>query len=108
MAKQPEFKLTTFQSFDEVVRNGFKMRASDKPIILDLPINWDMDPFQDRNWMFNFHSFRFIDSAIQSYVDKDDKIFLRFCVDFFIDWYDWHIARGERSRFAFFFWTSGA
>ena len=48
------------------------------------------------------HSFRLIDSALLKWVESGDSSYLRFCLGFFMDWYQWHVADGKSSDYGFF------
>ena len=96
------FKLIKFQSFEQVCSEGFRMRAGGTPVDLSFPIDWNMNPFEDINWQFNLHSFRFIDSALLKWVESGDSSYLKFCLGFFMDWYQWHVADGKSSDYGFF------
>ena len=101
------FELAKNQSFEQACSEGFRMRSGDTPVDLSFPIDWNMDPFEAPNWQFNLHSFRFIDSALSEWLESGDSSYLRFCLDFFLDWYQWHVADGKNSDYGFFDMSCG-
>ena len=95
------FELAKHQSFEQVCSEGFRMRSGGTPVDLSFPIDWNMNPFEDANWQSNLHNFRWIDSALLKWVESGDSSYLRFCLEFFLDWYQWHVADGKSSDYGF-------
>ncbi len=65
---------------------NFKPRKDVKEIKINLPIDWDMDPFNDNNWKFQLHALRMLDQEIYDYFEKKDEVFLKRCIDILMDW----------------------
>jgi len=80
-------------------RHGFVFRKDSDPYRLKLPINWEMDPFGDRNWRFNLHALRMLDPALDKHIDTGNPKLLRFALRWIMDWRRAHLE-GHDSEFA--------
>jgi hypothetical protein len=56
------------------------------PVPLGLPIDWGMDPFNDRTWQYLLHNLRWLDPALAA----GDFVYAR---QVFRDWQRWHDGR---------------
>ena len=72
-----------------------------------LPIDWSADPFQDRNWQFQLHSWRTMDFALHRYRDTGDADWLQRAVEIALDWEHFHIERGGHSEFGWYDHSTG-
>ena len=60
-----------------------------------MPLNWDTDPYEDRNWCYQLHALRMLDSSFFNY-DKDNNIkYLLDTLPIIEDWYQYSIVRAN-------------
>jgi hypothetical protein len=77
----------------------FKPRKDVKALTLELPLDWGMDPYADRNWQFQLHAMRMV--KINPKNERD------FMLAFFYldDWYSYH--NKKTSRFQWYDMATG-
>lgn len=68
---------------------GFKPRKDLPAVKIDLPIDWNMDPFTDRNWQYQLHSWRNMDHYIREYRDNPTEYFEKILA-IALDWQEFH------------------
>ena len=81
----------------------FAPRSDVEPVPLTLPVDWDADPYQDRNWTAQLHMWRAIDDHLIAYSRSRDLAWLRLPVALMLDWWQWHgsrIAGGHSSHYS--------
>ncbi len=73
----------------------FKPRSDVDAIKLKIPLDWSIDPFNDKNWCFQLHAWRMIGHLLMKF-DKslvlDD---LELCFTIIEDWYRFTIQEGK-------------
>jgi Heparinase II/III-like protein/Heparinase II/III N-terminus len=75
-------------------------RGDLRPRALELPLNWNMDPYKDRNWCAQLHMWRMIDDYLVHYEKTEDPSWLYTPLDLIEDYANYHLIQGRRSRLA--------
>lgn len=75
-------------------------RSDVKPYSLALPIDWDIDPYEDRNWRAQLHMWRMIDSHLLEFDRTEDPKWLALPIRFIDDWHRFHVREGRPSSFS--------
>ena len=65
---------------------NFRPRKDLKVQSINLPIDWDIDPYIDNNWMFQLHALRLLDNEILEYFSTKDPKVLGRIVEVILDW----------------------
>lgn len=65
-----------------------------------LPLDWNADPFTDRNWCAQLHMWRMMDNHLLEFERTSDAQWLVLPLAIIDDWYDYHVTRRRTSRFA--------
>ena len=99
--------LRSFSDYDFLVNKGFKPRKDVDPWPFSLPIEWNTDPFEDRNWRFQLHAWRIIDPALQDYRKTTETRYLVAAIDIIEDWYDYHIVEEKQSDMQWYDMSAG-
>ena len=84
------------KSFDPV---PFKPRLDLDPIVVQVPVDWNQDPYADRNWCAQLNMVRFPDPYIARFEATGDPRWLRWLIDLLCDWHHFHVIRARRSRY---------
>ncbi|ADE13590.1 hypothetical protein Nhal_0400 [Nitrosococcus halophilus Nc 4] len=105
----PSRHITLFVGGDPIQRagqlweTGFVPPGRDvAPWPFTLPVDWNADPFQDRNWRFHLHAWRMIDPMIVAWERTGDKRYLQDALKVMTDWQDYHFGRNRRSAFQWY------
>lgn len=78
---------------------GFQPRL-DLPVqILDVPMDWDADPFSDRNWRFQLSAWRMLDGLWREQRDQGASDSVERAMHYVRDWHRFHILDGRGSEF---------
>ena len=72
-----------------------------------LPIDWSADPFKDRNWQFQLHTWRVMDFNLNQYRETEDATWLQNAADIALDWERYHVELGKRSAYAWYDMAAG-
>ena len=78
---------------------GFQPRTDAQRIALKLPLDWGMDPLQDRNWRFQLQAWRMLGSAWSAGYGKDWRGLQKAIMPWVLDWHDFHVTRRLHSHF---------
>ncbi|AZU04679.1 hypothetical protein X907_2158 [Glycocaulis alkaliphilus] len=78
--------LLTVRPFGKTKRHGVMFRKGGEPVHLKPPIDWEQDPFNDRNWCFNLHALRAIDPALDKHLRTDKPQPLEYALKWILDW----------------------
>jgi len=70
-------------------------RSDLKPMTLTFPIDWSMDPFKDRNWCAQLHSWNMIDGCLTDFDDNRDPKDLDAAKALALDWHFFHCVEGK-------------
>ena len=73
----------------------FRPRGDVEPWRYSLPIDWNADPFNDRNWRFQLHAWRMTDPFLREYFRTGSTGPLAEALAIVEDWHDYHAAHEE-------------
>lgn len=81
--------MSPIEAVERLERIGFEAikRPDLKPVKVDTPFDWSVDPFKDENWMFQFHTLRWIRPYIASYKATNRAYYFRKAFEIVEDWY---------------------
>lgn len=69
---------------------------------LTAEFDWSLDPFQDRNWLFQVQALRMIDPYLAAYADTRKSEYLMSSLAWMVRWCDRHVGRDDVSDFAWY------
>jgi heparinase II/III-like protein len=95
-----DFHIMGGRADDGADHGRFKPRADLPAVELDLPVDWDMDPFRDRNWRFQLSAWRMLDPIWKKYSTQPAADLFAHALDSARDWHRYHVVEGRRSEFA--------
>lgn len=93
--------------YAEQVDHGFKPRRDTRPVRLELPLNWDMDPLNDRNWCFQLHAWRMLQPIWTEFYGRDWGRLKGEVMPWIRDWHSYHVQQGRKSRFMWYDMATG-
>lgn len=93
--------------YAEQVEKGFRPRRDTKPLRLKLPLDWDMDPFKDRNWRFQLHAWRMLQPIWSEFHGRDWDRLKREVLPWIRDWYRHHVQQRRKSEFMWYDMAAG-
>ncbi|WP_201616693.1 heparinase II/III family protein [Psychrobacter immobilis] len=73
-------------------KEGFKPRKDSTPYGLTIPINWLSDPFDDRNWMYQLHAWR----MLESYFNRGNIEDLNYISKIINDWLNFEKSHNSK------------
>ena len=85
----------------------YQPRADLAPHTLTLPLDWNQDPFRDRNWCSQMHMLRMADSYLIAFELTGDPRFLHWPVALLLDWQQFHGTQKNVGRYAWEDKTTG-
>lgn len=76
---------------------------------MQIPFNWDLDPYEDSNWRFQLHTLRYLTVYMGAFKKSKDEKYIHKMLEWIKDWYDfcqnndaeyaWHdMATGIRAE----------
>ena len=74
---------------------------------MSFPINWNADPFKDRNWRFQLNAWRMLDPYVNAYFATDDVTYLYNAMEYVRDWYDFNLVRDEENEYRWYDMATG-
>jgi hypothetical protein len=74
---------------------------------LDLPLEWNADPYKDRNWRFHLHAWRMLDPLVFAWLETGDKQYIESVLSIIEDWRGFHVERGLFSAFGWYDMATG-
>jgi hypothetical protein len=80
----------------------FKPRSDVPGWNVSHPIQWDADPFNDRNWRMSLNAGRPADNCMKEYETTSKPEFYRCAFDIFKDWHDFHIVQKKSNKFGWY------
>ena len=89
-------------SYKFLREKGFKPRKDLLPWPISLPIEWNSDPFKDRNWRFQLHAWRIIDPILLRYQNTKNRKYLQEAVEIIKDWYQYHFVLEKESKYEWY------
>lgn len=93
--------------YDEQVADGFRPRPDAAPVRLALPVDWDMDPFHDRNWRFQLHAWRMLEPIWNEFYGTDWDRLRAELLPWVADWHSYHVVRGRLTEFSWYDMAAG-
>lgn len=66
---------------------GYKARPDAPPFPIQLPLDWNADPFRDANWRSQLHMLRLIDPFLRAHDSQAGSNWLRVAFDIVLDWH---------------------
>lgn len=99
--------LWTPTSYAEQRDIGFKPRLDIAPWVMKLPLEWDADPFHDRNWQFQLSAWRMIDPILDQYGSTGDPGYLTEAMTYVRDWYRYHVVDEKSGAFSWYDMATG-
>lgn len=83
----------------EQQKDGFKPRKDTPAIKISPPLDWAMDPLQDRNWRFQLSAWRMLPPIWQQFYGKDWENLQCEVLRWIRDWHRFHFVEQRRSAF---------
>jgi len=103
-----DFRVFRDGGYAEQVAQGFRPRTDIQPVPLRFPLDWDMDPFHDRNWRFQLHAWRMLDPIWGEFYGKDwDRLRVELLPSI-RDWHAYHIERKLKAVFSWYDMSAGS
>lgn len=75
-------------------------RADVEAYTLEFPLDWDVDPFVDRNWCGQLHMWRPMDDYLLRFEATGDQEWLDLPLRMMDDWHRYHLKDKKTSRYA--------
>ena len=72
-----------------------------------LPLDWSVDPFEDRNWEHHLHSWRNMEYWLHQYRREGDIASLLIPIEIVLDWHRFHVEEGRTSEFQWYDHSTG-
>lgn len=63
------------------------------PWPFELPVDWNADPYDDRNWRFQLHAWRMLDPVFSAWERERDSRYLDYAWRVMRDWHDFHLEQ---------------
>jgi len=79
-----KFYLLTFARYSDSSR--FKPRKDLDYFDIKLPLDWDIDPFNETNWKFQLHALRLLDRELTQYMESKEITILERIIEVVLDW----------------------
>ncbi|MXQ11163.1 alginate lyase family protein [Microvirga makkahensis] len=84
----------------------FRPRKDLEPWPLQLPLDWDANPYKDENWRFQLHAWRMMDPLLAGYFESRTENLHR-AFAFALDWFAYHYEQGRNSTMAWYDMAAG-
>lgn len=89
------------------IRSGFRPRMDVAALPLELPLDWNMDPFKDSNWRFQLSAWRMLNPIWSKWYGKDWQRLQQEVVPWIDDWSRYHLEEGKTSAFEWYDMAAG-
>ena len=99
LTRQGKFA-TAVQEVEYMMSVGYCPRADCRPVRIQCPVDWVMDPLKDRNWRSQLNMLRLLDPLLRAFEQTKDATFLRRAFDYCLDWARYHGSRADKNPFA--------
>jgi len=90
----------------------FKPRRDLEEFEINLPLDWDINPFHDNNWQFQLNALRLLDTELDKYFKTNDEKLLQRAIEVMLDWKRDLLEKRkfdfERKNIALFTWQDMA
>lgn len=72
------------------------------PWPFQVPLDWNADPFRDRNWRYQLHAWRMLDPLLGAWEQTGNTAYLDDTLRIVFDWYEFHSVRGQKSDYEWY------
>lgn len=72
------------------------------PWPFQLPLDWNADPFKDRNWRYQLHAWRMLDPLLGAWEQTRNTQYLDDTLRIVFDWYEYHLIREQKSDYEWY------
>ena len=72
-----------------------------------LPLDWSVDPFEDRSWQHHLHSWRTMEHWLHEYRRDGNVDHLTVPIAIALDWHRFHVEEGRTSDFQWYDHSTG-
>ncbi len=76
----------------------FKPRKDIEPYKLTIPMEWNINPFSDRNWCYQLQAWRMIDNPLEDFEKTYDLSKLNFCFKMMEEWCKFAIEEKKTAK----------
>jgi len=73
-----------------------------QPWPFQLPVDWNADPFNDRNWRYQLHAWRMLDPLFGAWEQTGEIKYLGDTLRVVFDWYEYHEVRQQKSDYEWY------
>jgi len=94
-----DFHIVGGSAKEQPGENEFRPRSGLPAYPLELPLDWNADPFRDRNWRFQLSAWRMLDPLWRRYSQEPAPSLLLRALDFVRDWHRFHQRMGRETPF---------
>ena len=94
-------------NYDNQMREGFRPRADIAAVRLTHPLDWNMDPFHDRNWRYQLSAWRMLNPIWARWYGRDWSRLVAEVMPWVHDWYVYHVVLKRSSDFAWYDMAAG-
>lgn len=91
---------TAEEEVQHLLEVGYTPRSDCRPVPIRRPVDWRMDPLQDRNWRSQLNMLRLLDPFLRAYEQTQEPELLRQAFDYCLDWARFHGAAANDHPFA--------
>ncbi len=86
---------------DDIIRKGYQSGIN--PLFpVTPPVDWTADPYKDRTFRFELHSWKFLDSALKLSQADGGAPYAKYAREIALDWSRRHLAGSASSDFAWY------
>ena len=85
----------------------FRPREDSPAWDASLPLDWSLDPFEDRSWQHHLHAWRNMEHWLYKFRQDGDVSQLRAPVEIALDWHRFHVEEGRKSGFQWYDHSTG-
>lgn len=79
-------------------RIGWRARSDTQPWPIPESLDWSADPYRDRNWVSQFHSWRFMDPYLRAYKETGEPRYLARLIPWMTSWSGFREAAPESEQ----------
>lgn len=97
-SRDSDFKIFS-GTYEAYKAEGFRPRSDVRGVLLEVPIDWKMDPFRDNNWRFQLQAWRMLPPLWGQWQKTGDKEVLDEIIGIIRDWYSFHIVQKRWSSY---------
>jgi hypothetical protein len=101
-----DIKLFFFQNNNSDFKN-FKPRNDSIAYPIKYPLDWSVNPFNDRNWCFQLHAWRMMDPLLLKYTKFKNIELLKQCLIIIQDWKKFTFDAKNETKFTWYDMATG-